>query len=247
MAVNTAITFLQHMKIHYLIESEQESAAREAVVAVKLYRGVDEDVPDGIFRTPIRQDRIPKDSTFYEHVIFNAVFEKLFGFVDVRAKALFCTTDYNMAIDYGNQVVNVYPLKAAKLAYLPGCQDSGSAVSSLYHGFWSALAAQLNVDIYQVSSHISNKLGDNVPFLETQNPINSTAQLTQFIEVLDKVKPGLSSTATHALDTLGTALISQYVIIPSSEIASIPDEVEVMVINAPFYYAEKATNPWRDE
>lgn len=241
MAVNTAIIVFRCMKIYQLIESESESADREAVVVQGLYRGVDGAVSPGISKVTIRQDREPRDAELQEHIMFSALFEKVHGISDVRSRALFCTTDYDIALDYGNSVVSVYPLKSAKLAYMPGCADSGSILASAYLNFRHRLAIEMNVEQHRVSDVLAVNYESSRGFLESESPINCTAQVKQFIECLDEHAPGLSAKMLDVFNSL-THFVENYVIIPATQLSSIPDNVEVMVLESQYYYAHLTPN-----
>lgn len=247
MAVNTAITFLQHMKIYHLIESEQESAEREAVMDVHLYRGITTklDTTD-IVRIPIRQDRRPRNADHAAHVIFNAFFEMKHGVPDVRSRAMFCTTDIQDASPYtsgdtpgqGGHVVRVFPLKSSKAAFIPEMRDTLDFIEYIsdefIRGLKGVVGRSSNMDQLMELSKFIQAL-DNGPAVNCLHQINTFIANVNGLCTTSDQHSALQQVKEEALDEM-----SNYKVISATEIdrAVGHNPVELMVFDAQYYYAQ---------
>ena len=243
------------MKVHFLFESEQESAEREAVMDCELYRGVSEpiDTPEMI-KIPIRQDRRPRTSFLSCQIIFNAFFEMAFGDKDVRTRAMFCSnvrldaSAYtSLGSDRGGHVLSVYPLKTSKAAYIPNKRDSLDFIEGIGFQFIRALKALFSNDdnmdrigaVSRQSHAITN--GESTNCLEQVNAVIST------IEGLCKTDD--ERNALKAAIQNGIEEIKQYKVIPASQLASASStgEAEFMVYDAPYFYGIINTNNFDED
>lgn len=238
MAVNTAIPCIHTMKIYNLIESEAEGAQREANCNLDLYRGLTEGrivEPGDFVRLPIRTDRQPRDATRFAQLVFNALFEETHGVKDIRNRCAFATTDIRSAGAYAygdpSMIVKVCPLNASKLAFAPGINDSNTFTSQVDGPVADSLRAALSPEDY-------THLWKHDEFFLGLSLTNSVQQLQEFIQrIKPKLSPSGFDTFVHAIDNLKAHIQSAYKVVTASEVDDIPDDTEVMVFDAPYFYA----------
>lgn len=239
------------MKIHYLIESEQESAEREAVMDCELYRGVTENIDTHeMVKLPIRQDRRPRNAALCCQIVFNAFFEMVHGDKDVRSRSMFCSNvrlDASSYTDGTGHVLQVYPLKTSKAAYIPNKRDSLDFIEAVGFGFIRALKALFSSD-------------DNMDRIVVVSNLCGSMYVGQITNCLEQVKAiistveGLCKTDTER-DELKTAiqkgmdLLNHYRVIPATQLnsASNTGEAEFMVFDAPYFYGKITTGNIDDD
>lgn len=247
MAVNTAITFLHYMKIHHLIESEQESAEREAVMDVHLYRGITTKLgTTDMVRIPIRQDRRPRNADHRAHVIFSALFEMKFSSPDVRSRAMFCTTNPQDASPYtsgevpgtGGHVVRVFPLKSSKAAFVPNERDTLDFIEEIGDKFVWGLKDVFDQDKDFVRR---DKVSRQLHTLSNGPVTGCLQQVKATIEaLLELCQPGEEKAQLNSVVNTGLEAISRYTVIPATQIAQAVGHkpVELMIFDAQYYYAQ---------
>lgn len=235
------------MKVHYLIESEQESAEREAVMDCTLYRGLTDTLDTAeIIRMPIRTDRRPLNSSYLAQIVFNAMFELEYGIKDIRSRTMFCTTDLSDAKWYsqesasirGGAVARVFPLKTSKIAYKPGSPDSLDLVTVLGTTFGGMITNAGRLDPDRTKEGAYGDLRQSTHNSDVTNcldQINSImAKLKALIGQNEKILAFVDVEFTRCKE-----VIKGYEIKPASALSSIEsEELEIMVFDAPYYYAK---------
>lgn len=230
------------MKIHFLIESEQESAEREANLKCELFRGISEPIHTlEMVRLPIRTDRRPRDSTYLNQLLFNAAFEMVHGIKDVRTRSMFCLGDFDYAQSYsqpddsGNMpVLSVYPLNSSKCAFNEHLNDSIEFIQQIGAEFSSGIET-----IFDQSERKNNALAA-LQELHTGSVTNCLEQFNGFINTIKKLcEPRQISDVDELVTSLKQAL-SDYQIVPGSRAHELNGIVEVMVFDAAYYYAKTA-------
>lgn len=235
------------MKIHFLIENESESAEREAVMDCHLYRGTDAQVDTtDMVRIPIRTDRRPRNTEHAAHVIFNAFFEMAHGVKDVRARTMFCSTSWLDASAYsssptsnGNGVtLRVYPLKTAKIAFIPGQRDSLDDIEGLGIRFTRSLKELfLKDDNMDRMSVVSKK----AVYELNNGPVdNCLEQVNAALDAIRDVCTEEELPKVDAIVQLCIRTISTYQVVPASNITQAlgGNDAELMVFDAPYFYAQ---------
>ena len=234
MAVNTAITFLSRMKIQHLFEDDEQAVARVAILDCHLYRGVSTDQffePDAYHQFPIRTDRRPRDATPFGQIWFNAMFEKAHAVADIRSRSIFCASDIGIAYPYvedGGTLINVYPLKTAKLAFQQSIDDSGDLVARLT-GNIMAIVYDSSLSKLEIKEILAD------PVFHTTNVTGCGAQITEFINRLTTTHPALTDDITRCVEDAVKAA-SAYQIISAGNANAIQGSVEVMMFDAPYFY-----------
>lgn len=237
MAVNTAIFHFRIMKISYLLcEDETELAQREAVMDSVLLRGVTRPLTWNVpfVKIPIRTDRKPRDSTAMGTTLFNAAMETAHGVKDIRAKSLFATTDVDVATEYastsdyrtnsetGGEIVRVLPLKSAKIAFNPKYNDSWKAIEDM-----EIACQKAGVDLKKFFTH------------DGQLVNNTTDSLAVIKFLMQQLPPEEQAKAKAGFDA-AVQIARGYTVTSATQSNHIPDSTEVMVFDAPYYYATES-------
>lgn len=244
------------MKVHFLFESEQESAEREAVMDCELYRGITGQLETSeMVRIPIRTDRRPRNSFMSMQILFNAFFEMAHGDKDIRSRSIFATTSYHDASPYtsgidsygsGGQVVRVFPLKTAKAAYITKYRDSLDFIEGVGEGFIRELKQLFGKDSDM------DRLGEVSRQIHTIREGSGENCLEQLNKVVNHIKTLCKtdderSRLEHAIQT-GVGAVSQYTVVPATQLTNLgSDEVEVMIFDAAYFYAKAHTQNDEDE
>lgn len=235
------------MKVYFLIESEQESAEREAVTDCELYRGMTGQVETtDIFRIPIRTDRRPRNAENADQIIFNAFFEMEHGIKDIRSRAMFCTNSFNDAKPYAGgegegSVVKVYPLKSAKIAFKPGSPDSLSLLDDLGHSFKSILRSMFNIQ-HPKRANVSRLIHQ----LNNGAVTNCLQQVNAVVTELKELADGDEKMLRIIQSGLERCrnFVQPYRVISATQVAeALPNSngVELMIFDAPYFYAQLAS------
>lgn len=235
------------MKIHYLIESEQEGAEREAVMDCELYRGTADPIETyDMVRIPIRTDRRPRNAEHSAQIIFNAFFEMAHGVKDVRTRAMFCSSSWLDASAYtsgsdsygAGAVLRVYPLKTAKAALIRDSRDSLDFIEGIGIQFVRSLKELFSRDedmkrLTVVSQKVVHALNNG--------PVDNC--LEQVNAALDAVKAVCTEEELPKIEAIiqkGTSQVSMFAVVPAEKIAwAIGNSTsEVMIFDAPYFYGK---------
>lgn len=213
------------MKVHTLIENTdiQDEMHNRAVLNSGLYRGVTRPLND-IQLLPIRTDRTPRNSSIAQSILFDVCFQEHLGVKNIRRRALFCTTDFDVAVEYSfgdagpGAVVEVMPLKSSKIAYHPRVSDSMALCEQLENDF-----ARNNED----AQYLVNLLDE----------AQSSDSMESFTGALSQIDENKRSGLVAHLMELSKNLFNGYVVTGARSLEGMPGSFEVMVFDAPNYYA----------
>lgn len=221
------------MRISTLFEEQtaEDIVRSEAVWDSNLVRGLTNRSPtDHITKLPIRTDRNPLTATIASTILFNACFEAKFGIPDIRRRALFCTTSYEDAEEYGysGSVVKVCPLKSSKMAYCPSVSDSMIPMEWLE---------------YRMSEVFGNKMHKIMDAITAQTETTSHVTLNSLQVLKDAVIATIGETGEAMLEQYfniaNSHCMNDYVVTGAQPIPNKPEfgRMEVMIFDAPYYYA----------
>lgn len=234
------------MKVHFLFESEQESAEREAVMDCELYRGTPDPVDaENMIRIPIRTDRRPRDAEHSAQIIFNAFFEMAHGVKDVRSRSMFCSTSWLDATAYTSDsyghgsTLRVYPLKTGKAAFIQDKRDSLDYIEGIGIRFIRSLKELFGKDEeFERLTLISQKV---VHALNNGPVENCLEQVNTALDAVRKVCTEQELPAIEKIIQMGVQSVSPYQIVQATELAQITargSDLELMIFDAPYFYAQ---------
>ena len=95
-----------------------------------LYRGVSVPTGEVISKEPIRTDRLSRSMSYFATVVFNEIFDEIYGISSLRNRCSFVTSSPRAASTYGALHIAFVP-DQAKLVYRPNRSDTMSTLSSI--------------------------------------------------------------------------------------------------------------------
>lgn len=220
---------------NFLKEQTTDDVIDTESVDLGLYRGLTKPL-ESPTKLPIRTDRRPRDSSLYETVLFNIGFELTYGVADIRNRCIFAATDIDDAFPYtvnhdentSGSVVEARPLKQAKVAWKPGIADSVAALDGLtpmYHNFGQKHEAALGL------------LDGIRDLIEHDGMINGRQILQQALAGIDYITDGDRAELTRLLTEQLKEAVGGYQVVSANSQPRIPEGVEVMIFDAPYYWA----------
>lgn len=164
-----------------------------------LYRGIDR-VLDGPTKVPVRKDRQPMHSTVGDSILFNAAIELKFGIPDIRRRAVFGTTAYEVAQEYaesgGGCVATIHVTKQAKFVYNPSVADSMSICESILSTLEYTEGTKAVIEFLEKADYKSNALDD---LEEACDTVSTGAEMYNTIcEILKNVVSGYVAVPAQA-------------------------------------------------
>lgn len=214
------------MNIHTLLTEQtiDDQMSTEAVSGLGIYRGVTEHPPAPVTKQQIRTDRVPRNGTIGESILFNVAFEELYGHADVRKRSAFCATDGMIAASYGTAVVEVCPLKTATVAYNTNISDSMGVLDD----------AIIEINKLDYGSMFMDNLDDCNYQLPSMQNFKATIEAV--------VPPEMQTEFVSAVRAAITKPLASYVVKQASQLqgeikGGSGYGVEVMVFNSDYYYA----------
>ncbi len=201
----------------------------KAITDSGLYRGVTRPIEE-IQLVPIRTDRLPRNSSAAQSRLFDVCFQELYGAENIRRRALFCTTDFDVAAEYSHgfdgqgSIVEVMPLKSSKMAYHTAIPDSMTICEQFENHF-----ARTSEDAQYIVNLLDESPGES--------------SMAAFNQALSQIDEGKRATVVADLKAVGNELLRGYVVGAAHSLSGKSGNFEVMIFDAPNYYA----SPVQDE
>lgn len=176
-----------------------------------------------VYKSNIRQDRYPKDSTAFSNILFNEAFEETFGVKYVRYKSLFTHTNINTlkSKEYSYDYYYVFPSNNCYLFYAEGIEDSLDILDGV----------GVKIRKYMKKNNVLENRYLN-SYLKLLSNITLYTPLADLMDEFKKINPYLYEAVQEEYNTMKNEIKSYK---KSTTIPSIKSNTEIMVIGD-FYY-----------
>ncbi len=221
-------TLLTEQTSHDLMETES--------IDLGLYRGLQSVLEEPV-KLPIRVDRRPRDSSADESVVFDIAFQMLYSEPDIRRRCAFATTDVDTASFYttnqtsftNGSLVECRPLKTSTIAWHPNVSDSAMMLGE------RVFAA------YRESHNRAPEVLDAISDMANLDGVTSSQGiLDKALNTIHENEALTKEDRDHLVENFKRIFCSElqgYKIAPAASAGKIPEGVEVMIFNAPYYWA----------